>query len=225
LLARWLSILFSGLAVIAIATEVASRPSPGDAVPFHAAAARAVSDIPMTMGDWEGTDIPVPTSARALLRPNALLSRSYRNRSTGDQATLVIVQCGDTRDMAGHYPPICYPGQGWEKAGEFRDVPMQIAGRSVVAVRYEFERPDFGRTRRVIVYGFFAVPGAGFPSDMQQIRAIASDYVSRPYGAAQIQVVLDGSVEPQEEQGVVQELLRPIAGVLDLLADPRWRRQ
>jgi hypothetical protein len=204
--------------------EVALRPAPGDASPFHEAAYKAISAVPMTMGDWEGTEIPIPTSARALLKPNIILSRSYRNRVTSDRGTLIIVQCRDTRDMAGHYPPICYPGQGWKKVGEYVPVELHIASRPVVAVRYEFDRPDLGTSRRVVVYGFFAVPGAGFPSDMQQIRAIASDYVSRPYGAAQIQVVLDDSVEAQREVEVAEALLNSVSSVLDLLADPKWKR-
>lgn len=224
MLARTLPVLCAGLLATAMFVEVALRPAPSDATPFHSAALAAIDAIPVTMGEWEGTDIPIPTSARALLRPNATLSRSYRNRSTGDRGTLIIVQCRDTRDMAGHYPPICYPGQGWKKHGEFLPVQLTIASRPVVAVRYEFERPEMGTTRRVVVYGFFAVPGAGFPSDMQQIRAIASDYVSRPYGAAQIQVVLSDSIEAQREVNVVEALLNAVAPVLDLLADPTWKR-
>ncbi len=214
-----------GLAVVGVsALEMTARPSAGDAEPFHAAAAEAIKAIPTEFGDWVATEIPVPQSAQALLKPNALLSRGLSNRATGEQMSLVLVQCRDTRDMAGHYPPICYPGQGWIEQEERREVELSIGSRSVKAMRYGFIRSGFDRERTLVVYNFFAVPGQGTPKDMDTIRRAASDYAARPFGAAQIQVVLPRPLDPPEERRLVESALDPLSAVVDLLSDAKWRQ-
>ncbi len=225
---RYLS-LVSGMAIVGLmATEFAYRPSAADASPFHAEAANAIRSIPSQFGPWQGSDIAVPTSAQALLKPNAIVSRSYSNRETGEQASLVVVQCRDTRDMAGHYPPICYPGQGWtESADERRIVTLTVADRPLRATRYEFKRSGFDRERTLVVYNFFAMPGKGLPTDMDAIRRAAADYTARPFGAAQFQVVLtnpSSRYTAEQEAVIVQSLLDPLSPVVDLLSDPKWSR-
>jgi hypothetical protein len=208
----------------AMAWEVGLRPTPADAEPFHAAAAEAVNGLPMKFGSWDGVEVPVPTSARTLLNPNALVSRVYRNTETGDQASLVLVQCRDTRDMAGHYPPICYPGQGWvEQKDDRQRVEVRLSDRTLMTVRYRFSRQGFDRDRYLSVYNFFAIPGQGLPIDMEAVRSAAEDYTARPFGAAQIQVVFDGRRSLEEERAVAAALLNPMEPVIDLLSDGKWR--
>jgi EpsI family protein len=207
----------------AIAWEVGRRPTPADAEPFHHAAAAAIGDLPIHIGNWEGSDVPVPTAARTLLKPNALMCRQYRNKDTGEQASLVLVQCRDTRDMGGHYPPICYPGQGWIQEGSGQRVPIPLGDRTIPVVRYEFHREAFDRDRQLVVYNFFAIPGQGLPIDMEAIRKVAADYTARPFGAAQIQVVFEGRRSLEEERAVLSELLRPMEPVVGLLSDGKWR--
>ncbi len=214
-----------GLLFVFIATfEFNRRPTAGDAAPFHAAASAAIKALPMKFGPWESSEIPVPQAAQALLKPNALLSRSLINPATGEQASLVLVQCRDTRDMAGHYPPICYPGQGWTESEERKPVDFILGNRAVTAIRYEFVRSAFDRDRTLVVYNFFAVPGQGTPSDMETIRRAASDYAARPFGAAQLQVVVNRRQTVGEEQKLVESVLSPLSDVVDLLTDPKWRR-
>lgn len=225
---RYLS-LISGMAIVGLmGTEFAYRPSAADAAPFHAAAANAIRSIPSQFGPWQGSDTPVPTSAQALLKPNAIVSRSYINRETDEQASLVIVQCRDTRDMAGHYPPICYPGQGWsESPGTRRIATIAITNRELQATRYEFKRSAFDRERTLVVYNFFAIPGKGLPTDMDAIRRAAADYAARPFGAAQFQVVLfnpSSRYSAEQEIAIVESLLVPASSVVDLLSDSNWSR-
>lgn len=219
-LSALIGLLVAGLAAV----EFARRPSAGDAVPFHAAAAKAIEALPDEFGDWDATEIPVPASAQTLLKPNAMLSRALTNKKSGEQVSIVLVQCRDTRDMAGHYPPICYPGQGWTEAADRREVQLHVAERPITAVRYEFTRSAFDRDRVLVVYNFFAVPGQGTPSDMDTIRRAASDYSARPFGAAQVQIVLTRKQTAEEESRLVESALSPMADVVDLLSDPKWRR-
>jgi len=216
-----------GLVLLAlIGVEVSHRPSAADAAPFHIAAAAAIKAIPSKFGTWEGGDVPTPQAAQTLLKPNAILSRQLIDHASGEQLSLVLVQCRDTRDMAGHYPPICYPGQGWEQNGPGIVVELHPDSQHTIkAMRYEFQRHTFDQERTLVVYNFFAIPGQGLPLDMDAIRRAASDYTARPFGAAQIQVVLNHPRPSDEEKSLVQSVLAPMTPVLDLLSDPKWRRQ
>ena len=221
--AGYLPLVLAFACTMAMAWEVHRRPTPADAAPFHAAAADAIRALPMKFGDWEGVEVPVPQAAQSLLKPNALLSRSFKNSSTGERASLVLVQCKDTRDMGGHYPPICYPGQGWVEDGPQQQVAIAVGGRAINTIRYEFRRESFDRVRRLVVYNFFAIPGQGLPTDMKSVRAAGEDYTARPFGAAQLQVVLDGQRPLEREKAIVAELLGPLDSVVDLLSNGNWR--
>jgi len=125
---------------------------------YHAAAREAIEGVPERFGDWRGTDVEVPQSAVALLKPNALLGRRYVEEGTGRWANLVIVQCRDTRDMSGHYPPVCYPAHGWTaREGARTHETVTVAG--LEATTYEFMRTEFDRAVRIVIYAFFVVPG------------------------------------------------------------------
>jgi hypothetical protein len=60
---------------------------------------------------------------------------------------------------------------------------------------------------------------------MAEIRAIAANYVDRPFGAAQIQIVFDDSVDRGDEINIVSLVLSQISDTLRVLADPAWRRK
>src|SRR6187200_3431868 len=45
--------------------------------PYHFRAAAAINQVPYIIGTWTGEDKKVPLAAQKLLRPNAILSRSY----------------------------------------------------------------------------------------------------------------------------------------------------
>lgn len=205
--------------------EGSRRPTASDAEPFHAAAAKVVGEIPLKFGSWEGTEIPVPPAAQTLLKPNAMMSRSYVDRETREQVGVMLVQCRDPRDMAGHYPPVCYPGHGWTAIGSPSIVELRVGSTSLRAARYEFERQTFDQARLLIIYNFFALPGKGLLTEMSDIRNAAADYASRPFGAAQIQVALNRRRPPDEESALVGQLLAPVEPAIGVLSDGKWTRQ
>ncbi len=222
---RFIPIVVAAILVAAMGLETEGRPSAADGNEFHAAAARAVGDLPLQFGDWRGEEVAVPAAAQVLLKPNAILSRRFVNRRTGETVSMSLVQCRDTRDMAGHYPPICYPGMGWAEKSPAREVPIEVDGTRLIAMRYHFARQFFDQERTLVVYNFFAMPGEGFPAEMGAIRRAAADHTSRPYGAAQVQVALNQAREPSEEKQMVQSVLMPCAPALRLLSDSNWKNR
>src|SRR5690606_34429817 len=106
-----IGILLASLAIGGV--DVA--PVPGRDAYFERVAT-AVESTPYAIGDWRGEDEEVIQAARKLLRPNGMVQRRYVQPGGGGFG-LLVVHCKDVRDMEGHYPPICYPSQGWTADG------------------------------------------------------------------------------------------------------------
>ncbi len=226
--------LLAGLAI-----EQRSYVKPQDVEPYHAAARDAVNQIPyaLAQGRWTGKDQPLPTAAQKLLRPNVWFYRTYEDRrhdelGIGDAgagrdryATLLIVQCRDSRDMLGHYPPRCYRSHGMEqKSAEARD--WTVGDLVIPGVEYGFEQKLVGQTYRTTVYNFFVVPGSRsnepLRRDMDAVREAAEDYQQRHYGAAQFQVVFQGlssaDLPRAERDEIFRTLIEPTIPVIQTLS-------
>ncbi len=206
------------------AHRVATR-TPVDATAYHARVKAAVEEIPIDVGEWAGQLMEVPPAAVALLRPNALAGRSYRNEAGNRTITLAVIQCQDTRDMAGHYPPICYPANGWTLLqSEHITIPLDDHA-TLPVTRYLFDRSSALETVQRWVYNLLILPIEGGVTDMKDVREAASNHMARLRGAAQIQLVLSGDVpEADQRQFVIQFLtaLRPVVNeIIQFETSPR----
>src|SRR6476620_1662064 len=125
---------------------------------------------------WSAQERKPETAAVRLLKPNIILSRHYvenvldRFPRTAD---LLIVQCRDSRDMTGHYPPICYKNIGFELVEQRSRTPVDVGGESVPFTEYHFEKWSQGQPLRVCIYNFFVVPGAGVVRDIKGVHRAA----------------------------------------------------
>ena len=221
-----------------LSLEQRSYVKPQDVEPYHAKAKAAIDEIPFVLaqGRWTGREMPLPTAAQKLLRPNAVVSRTYEDNQKGELgaagtigrervATLLIVQCRDSRDMLGHYPPRCYRSHGMEqKSAEPRN---WVVGDLVIpGVEYGFEQKLVGQTYRTTVYNFFVVPGGRthepLRRDMDAVREAAEDYQQRYYGAAQFQVVFQGlssaDLPRSERDDIFRTLIEPTIPVIKTLS-------
>src|ERR1041385_7851253 len=68
-----------------IVTEQQTHLTPRDVEPYHARAKEAIDGIPPILdnGEWTGKNNEVPLAAQKLLRPNAILSRTYMSNPSG----------------------------------------------------------------------------------------------------------------------------------------------
>jgi hypothetical protein len=217
---RFVPLAITLFLLLGILADNWSHPTRADAAPFHATARRLISAIPHTIGDWTGADEQIPPAATGLLRPNALLSRAFRNRGTGLEATLVIIQCRDTRDMGAHYPPICYPAAGWEKTLDPQLDTLDVNGLTLQVARYGFRQPGFGRRQELSIVGFFAMPGRGSFAAYESIGRATTDHRARPFGAAQVQLLFDATVPRYEQDQAARVLLAEILPVIQHLGGP-----
>jgi hypothetical protein len=203
-----------------IALQQRSRLKPEDAVvqEYHARAAAEVGRMPWKVealdSTWTAVEHKPETAAVRLLRPNVILSRRYVQNTTSGRpmvAELLVVQCRDSRDMTGHYPPICYRNIGYEQVYRQQHPPVRVDGEPVPYTEYHFEKYTHGRAEKLYVYNFFVVPGRGAVDDIKGVHEAAEDYERRLFGAAQFQVVMQDALAPapaQVREQVFAALLR-----------------
>jgi len=177
-----------------------------------------VNEIPYKVGDWIGVDEQVAPAAVRLLQPTVILQRRYTNRATGQVVSLLVVHCADTRDMQGHYPPVCYPAHGWTSEGT-TDRAIPAGAASLPAREYAFERVRAGSTARMRVVNFFAVPGseAQFYAEIGGVDRASRSVRAAGLGAAQIQIItMDPRVDLDE---VVDEFVAHLEPALRVIAE------
>jgi hypothetical protein len=70
-------------------------------------------EVPLTIGDWEGTDKEANEEEFAKSNCDAHVSREYRNRRNGDVVSVYLVS-GSGRHVTIHTPDWCYRGAGYD---------------------------------------------------------------------------------------------------------------
>jgi hypothetical protein len=202
------ALLLAGVAVNGL------RVDPAQAKAFHTQAAAAIAESPKSIGEWLFVkDVPQPTDAEELLKPNGYLDRLYVNASSGHYVELLLVQCTDSRHMEGHYPRVCYPSSGcsidlgaaktWWAGG------LEIPGRE-----YTVNRPN-GTT--MFIRDFFILPDGRMVRDMEGVDASAKDFRQTVYGVAQIQVLFDASVGEAQRDKAFATIVGAYRPVIDTL--------
>ncbi|MGC4031236.1 MAG: exosortase-associated EpsI family protein [Tepidisphaeraceae bacterium] len=221
-----------GLLLAGMAVDNRSFKAEGDFAEFHRRAADAVDDIPLTLGPWVGRGRELKPEELKLLQPNAYRFIDFtdtRPEAVGDPSRRVLFLVAQVRRaglMEGHYPPNCYPAQGYSMVNGTGDSrTWEIGGRTIVGMQYFFERRSGDRVGRSCVYNFMVLPGLGVRPDMESVNASAEDYQQRYYGAAQFQLVFGGSLArattdaKRQRDAAFAELIGPCLGVIDTLCD------
>lgn len=212
---------------IALGMLVVVRPfvpvdayTPAWAGAYFAEIREAASRIPYRVGDWVGADVDVPPAARELLKPNVLMQRRFVNPNTGQTFNVLLVHCGDTRDMQGHYPPICYKGQGWGSPVAARKVTLALGEGRIPATDYEFRQFMGGSDRRLRVIDFFTLPREGdpFASDMKALDEASSLSLAAVLGAGQVQLIAGDTVSEGDRLRLAELFLEALKPTLETIA-------
>ena len=185
-------------------------PKQGDADDYHRIVKVAIDAIPLDVDDWAGKDDNVPRTAIALLRPNAILSRRYVHRHTRQRVNFLIVQCRDARDMIGHYPPVCYPANGWTQKKRV-ELEWNVDGMRFEGTSYEFYKAFPTSSKTMYVTNVILLPDGNMPREMDAVRALAADYRKHFFGAAQIQMNFGGETSSDQRYDILETFLRTIA--------------
>mgnify|MGYP001806947204 CR=1 FL=1 len=183
---------------------------------------QTLAEVPFRIGGgrWNGMDEEIPPDAQRLLRFNGALSRRYRGED-GTQASVLLVHCSDARDMLGHYPPICYPANGWVVTSlgvnERESLTLKLPDAEVPVLVYHFRRrAEDGTELRVRIFDTFILPNGGVTPHIGEINSLSGRYALAVQGVAQLQILTPAEISEEVAIEAAQELL---AGMPMLLAD------
>jgi len=177
-----------------------------DARPYHKHVREVAAKLPTLMGDWVGVDVPMSTAAVSVLKPNVMISRHFVNVRTGYQATVLLAQFPDRRDLLGHYPPVYYPNQGWrivsDKYWNVRADAVLIPARE-----YKLVKSDPNNADQMVVGNFLIVPDGRLVRDITGLGGLSVNKYHNQFGAAQMQVVIHGYLTVNVREQIFRELV------------------
>jgi hypothetical protein len=143
-----------------------------------------------------------------LLKPNVILGRRYVHDATRLTMDLVFVHCPDARDLAGHYPPVCYPSSGWwQDKTVTRTAEWKVDGLTIPHTVYEFAQSEEPGAPRIRVFHFVLRPDGRIETDMKGLRVAAFDPRKKVYGGGQVQVVFAAATSARDQDAAARDLL------------------
>ncbi len=205
-LLAWVPACVCVILLAAIAGRAYFEKPPPQAGQYLTHVQALAAQMPKVFGYWHGRNVPLPQSAVHLLQPNVDLCRSFVNTKTGEQATLMVIDCSDTRNLSGHYPPNCYPGNGWVLD---RSTPMTwvIQKRPIQGMEYKFHRGAFDTESHIYVDDFFVMPDDKFLATEREFLHDSGSFNERVVGAAQVELTLPGNMLPADRLRVFHDLV------------------
>jgi hypothetical protein len=170
----------------------------------------SMDNVPYLIDDWMGVDDfdAVPPEAQQLLKPNAVFSRVFSRR--GEPAVhVLVVHCGDARDMIGHYPPVCYPSTGWIETEHPKNGELALQGDRLPVRLYEFRRlGSAGTEHRIKIINAFVLPDGTMTREIDDVNGQSERLALSIQGVAQMQVITSAGMSWDEAIAAAQQLLR-----------------
>lgn len=166
--------------------------------------------VPDRLGPWITTEVPVPSEAVEILRPNAIFCRRFMRIGGDEDVTVILVHCADARDMAGHYPPICYRQIGWtldlERITRPR-VESPSLGDPAMCV-YRFRRTTAtGEREEITVLNGFLLPDGRTSPDVFDTRPLGEAPTRASRGLAQLQLVFRSDIPDDAAIEIARDVL------------------
>src|SRR5579884_2610159 len=82
-----------------------------------AASAARLANVPLTIGDWEGSSSEIDERSLKVAQADGYLLRHYIHQTTGKEVTVLMV-CGRPGPICVHTPDVCFRGTGFQIEGE-----------------------------------------------------------------------------------------------------------
>lgn len=182
-----------------------------------------IEDLPTQIDSYIGSDRPIQEAAQELLRPNKLLQREYSDPMTGSSFSVLIVHCADVRDMMGHYPPVCYPSNGWQIDSVSGEAIDRARGGPIPITRYHVSRADGQARISRVIANTFVVPRADDPlgRDDRALDRVTRTRWSSGLGAAQVQIITNAQMDPATRERIERSVADELEGLIGAVARGR----
>ncbi|MGD1916829.1 MAG: exosortase-associated EpsI family protein [Phycisphaerales bacterium] len=219
---RWVAAPLTAVVLAGMAAYSLASIRPGGASDaYFRQVSQAIDALPMQIEGYIGRDRPPLPAAIEMLRPNRLVQREYADPVTGESFSVLIVHCGDVRDMMGHYPPICYPSNGWEMDGTEAEEIVRTEGSPIPITRYRVSRGDESMRLSKVIANTFVVPRADSPlgRDDRALDSVTRTRWSSGLGAAQVQIITDSSMDAATRERIERSVADRLAGLIRAVAN------
>jgi EpsI family protein len=158
--------LFLPVAILLIATAVFLQGrTRGEIFPPH----QPLESFPQQLGDWQGTDVPIPDESLQVLGPGDYMLRAYENQETPQPPVYLFIAYFSTQRAGDtiHSPKNCLPGHGWSPVQSSRTTLSMPSHAPFPVNRYVIARGD---ARQLVLYWYWA-----------HNRGVASEYWAKYY--------------------------------------------
>lgn len=176
---------FSLVLALFVGTACVLFARPAEVVPVR----EPLAQFPTRIGEWTGTDIPIPPDTREVLGPGDFLQRLY---FVSDSLPVDLFMAYFPTQSAGdtiHSPKNCLPGSGWTPV-ESSHVWLALAPSERVRVnRYVIVK---GHNRQLVMYWYQA-----------HGRVVASEYWAKFY-------LVTDAVRMNRTDGALVRIITPI---------------
>ena len=163
----------------------------------------------------------LPRQAFELLRPNVLEARTYVELASNRSFSVLLVHCGDIKDMGAHSPPACYPGSGL-KVVDTRPMPLELNGRVLNGVEYELQPSGHDDRGPLCIWNCMFLPGGTTTYDPVDLRHHARANNLRYYGSGQVQVLVRATENATDRIASYRQAISIYQTAIDqMLSDPR----
>jgi EpsI family protein len=168
-------------------------------------------NIPVTIGQWDRVEDGVlDPEAYAMLAPDDVLNRTYRNATTGSDLNLFLgYYKTQLRAKNAHDPKVCLPGSGWNPLVS-KQVPVTMVGLSKpISVNYYLLTKN---NQQALVLYWFQTHRHGYAStEFLRLSRVISNLFENRSDMALVRIVL-----PVDSKGleVATSLATKFAGEL-----------
>ncbi len=209
--------MVAGVILLGVGANWLWIPKPADAAAYHYRIRAEEEKLPLDIGDWNGDETPIEPDAIKMLKPNALLSRRYTN-AMGVSVGLLVVQCGNARDLVAHYPPVCRVNAGWTMiTAEPHD--WQVGDLFITGTKYRFEKHSLETYGSIVIDNFMILPDGRIARDMKPVDQAASDVRRRYFGAAQVQLVTSSEMSDEQRDACFITLLQSLRPMIQAIRE------
>ena len=143
-----------------------------------------LAKIPMKIGDWTGTDVPMDQDVIYRTQTDDRINRVYRRGQ--DEVNFYVAYGVRTRDLFPHRPEVCYEGAGWNLDDQKE---LNLQGNDEVALPVQIQKFTRGELEKeqVMVLNYYLVNGV-YSADVSGLRRDAWRLDKHQSYCAQVQI-------------------------------------
>jgi EpsI family protein len=130
----------------------------------------SLADFPISLGGWEGCDVPIAGSILKMLHSDDYLSRSYIKASANQGVRIFVSYTTRPSELFGHRPDRCYPANGWRRLEALKTTIRSAEGEEFPCLLHRFDKPA-GGYETTVVLSFYVVEGR-IVTDENEFRSL-----------------------------------------------------